>query len=168
MTSNEQKAGDSVDIPADLVPGAIGEEYEFPDIRRRAYGAAFVMAASLGGIAVVYLADDSYSNGGWIAASLIGIGVALYMFACSWQLKISEREAILRAAASLSFPVGPSSISIGWKGILSRPVWRLLAYSGDEPRPKRRGYVAVDAISGEVVDKIDEENPEESWSESGS
>jgi hypothetical protein len=163
---SEHDQDDSEKIPEDLIPPTTGEEYEFPDVRRRAYGSVMILLAS----GVVLLAslfiDDSYVNTGSIVAAVGGLALGAYTLACSWHLRVSEKEAILRAAASLSFPIGPASISIGWRGPLSRPVWRVLAYSSEAPRPKRRGYVAIDAVSGEVIDKIDENNPEEEWDES--
>ena len=43
------------------------------------------------------------------------------------------------------------------------PVWRLLAYSNEDP-PTRRAMVVVDGITGEVVEWFAEDNPED-WSE---
>ena len=46
----------------------------------------------------------------------------------------------------------------------SRPTWRILCYSAEEP-PQRRGFVLVDAVDGRVGEHVVEDNPE-SWSES--
>ena len=45
----------------------------------------------------------------------------------------------------------------------SRPTWRILLYSNDEP-PAKRGLVLVDGVQGDVVDFFVEDNPED-WSE---
>jgi hypothetical protein len=45
----------------------------------------------------------------------------------------------------------------------SRPTWRILVYSADDP-PTKRGLVLVDGVDGSVVDQIVEDNPED-WSE---
>ena len=47
-----------------------------------------------------------------------------------------------------------------WRGVGSRPTWRVLAYSGEVP-PRRRALVLVDAVSGEVVEHLVEDNVEE-------
>jgi len=39
-------------------------------------------------------------------------------------------------------------------------VWRLLAYSADNP-PTRRAMVVVDGITGDVIEWFAEENPED-------
>ncbi len=43
----------------------------------------------------------------------------------------------------------------------SRPTWRVLCYSAEDP-PAQRGLVLVDAIDGEVVQFFVEANPESS------
>ena len=52
---------------------------------------------------------------------------------------------------------------MSWRGLLSRPVWRLLAYSNEDP-PSRRAMVVVDGVTGDVVEWFAEDNPED-WSE---
>ncbi len=163
--SDDSSEAPEEEIPQDLVPGALPEEYEFPDLRRRAYGGFLVLAGGLLALAAAFRLEGQYVNGGWLTAAVLGILVGLYILSCSWKLKVSEKEAILKAAEELSFPIGPASISIGWRGLRSRPVWRVLAYSPETPRPARRGFVAIDAVSGEVIDKIDEKNPEGDWEE---
>ena len=49
-----------------------------------------------------------------------------------------------------------------WRGIRSRPTWRVLCYSTEDP-PYQRGLVLVDAIDGSVVEQMVEDNPER-WS----
>lgn len=159
MTEGEHHDPD--EIPEDLITTASSGEYEFPDVGRRAWGAVLVLVVSGAGVGAPLVVDDSYVNAGWTIAAGSGLALGIYALACSWRLRVSEKEAILRAAASLSFPMGPASISIGWRGPLSRPVWRVLAYSGEDETPSRRGYVAIDAVSGEVIDEIDEKNPEQ-------
>ncbi len=162
---SKDKAIEEEALPEDLLPEASSEEYEFPDVRRRAYGGVLVLLASCAGLVSTLFVDDAYINGGLVAAALLGCAAGVYVLASSWRLRVSEKDAILKAAAALSFPLGPASISIGWRGLLSRPYWRVLAYSPEEPVPQRRGYVAIDAVSGEVIDRIDEPNPESDWLE---
>jgi len=55
--------------------------------------------------------------------------------------------------------VGHASAQQVWRGLRSRPTWRVLCYSAEEP-PMRRGLVLVDAIDGHVVEQLDEPNPD--------
>ncbi len=52
---------------------------------------------------------------------------------------------------------------MGWRGLLSRPTWRVLLYSAEDP-PTKRGFVLVDGVDGKVIDSFTEANPED-WSE---
>jgi hypothetical protein len=48
-------------------------------------------------------------------------------------------------------------------GLRSRPTWRILLYSAEEP-PVQRGLVLVDGVDGRVVEHFVEDNPED-WAE---
>ena len=52
---------------------------------------------------------------------------------------------------------------MGWRGLLSRPTWRILLYSAENP-PAKRGLVLVDGVDGEIVEHFVEDNPED-WTE---
>ena len=80
-----------------------------------------------------------------------------------WTLTVEESEALAAAARAVGFPVGHASAQMAWKGWLSRPTWRILCYSAEDP-PTRRGIVLVDGVSGEVVEFFAEDNPED-WSD---
>ena len=67
------------------------------------------------------------------------------------------------ATRTVGFAVGHASAQMGWRGLLSRPTWRILLYSAENP-PLRRGLVLVDGVDGEVVDWFVEDNPED-WSD---
>ena len=64
------------------------------------------------------------------------------------------------AARDVGFPVGHASAQLGWRGLRSRPTWRVLLYS-NEPSPTHRGLVLVDGIDGEIIDRFVEQNPED-------
>jgi hypothetical protein len=82
-------------------------------------------------------------------------------------LQIDESEALVAANGALGFPVGHASAQMAWRGLASRPVWRLLVYSAENP-PLRRAMVIVDGVTGEVLEQFSEANPEEWVSEDGS
>ena len=72
------------------------------------------------------------------------------------------RRSRSRAAPSGSRS-GHASAQLAWYGLRSRPAWRILLYSADEP-PSLRGLVECDAVDGHVMGEYTERNPED-WSE---
>jgi len=85
--------------------------------------------------------------------------MAIISFTSGWRMSIDEREALVRATASVGFVVGHASAQQVWRGIRSRPTWRIFCYSAEEP-PLQRGLVLVDAVDGAVVEVLVEENPD--------
>jgi hypothetical protein len=75
-------------------------------------------------------------------------------------MKADERAALSAAQRVLGFPIGHASAQQVWHGVASRPTWRVLAYSAEEP-PQRRALILVDAVSGEVLEHLLEDNPEQ-------
>ena len=68
-------------------------------------------------------------------------------------------DALVLATREVGFPVGHASAQMAWRGIRSRPVWRILVYSNESP-PGQRGLVVVDGVDGTVVASHIEDNPE--------
>ncbi|MGZ6995276.1 MAG: hypothetical protein ACXVIM_08690, partial [Acidimicrobiia bacterium] len=79
--------------------------------------------------------------------------------------RIDETEALVIATRTVGFPVGHASAQLAWYGLRSRPAWRILLYSADEP-PSLRGLVECDGVDGHVIGEYTEANPED-WSEFG-
>jgi hypothetical protein len=77
-------------------------------------------------------------------------------------MKVDERQALVSAQGAVGFPVGHASAQQVWRGLRSRPTWRVLVYSAEDP-PRRRGLVLVDAIDGSVKEHMVQENPIEEW-----
>ncbi len=103
-------------------------------------------------------------NDGYLAAA-IGLGLfGAYSFITGWDLKVDERDALVASVRQVGFPVGHASAQMGWRGVLSRPTWRILLYSAEDP-PTQRGLVLVDGVDGEVLEWFVEDNPED-WSTS--
>ena len=162
MTDDATPEPDSGDaLPEDLDVTAYVGPYVFPDIRRRRIaGWCYVVlgAASLwGGL-------SSGNRGLILAGALLGV-IALYHFVAGWHLGIDQTEALAVASRTVGFPVGHASAQLGWRGLLSRPAWRILVYSADEP-PSIRGLVELDAVDGHVLGEYTERNPED-WTEFG-
>jgi hypothetical protein len=164
MTTDEPRdrepaAGD--ELPADLDVTAYVGPYVFPDIRRRRIAgtlyAIVAAACAAGGIA-------SDNRGLLLAAVLLGL-TAVYHFIAGWPLRVDQTEALATASRTVGFPVGHASAQLSWRGLRSRPTWRILLYSADEP-PSMRGLVELDGVDGAVQGEYTELNPED-WSEYG-
>ncbi len=153
------------ELPEDLQPALVDQDdYIFPNNnRRRIPGFIYLLIAAFMIGAFVVRGDGVLVNQGLL---LGGIGLAVfgvYSIVAGWNLDVDERDALVEATKAVGFPVGHASAQMGWRGLLSRPTWRILLYSNDEP-PAKRGFVLVDGVDGAVVDAFVEDNPED-WSE---
>jgi hypothetical protein len=150
------------ELPEDLDAAGYVGPYTFPDnARRRIPGALYLVVAALLVALWATASDDAVLvNDGflWCAIGLALFG--LYCIVSGTKLGTDETDALVAATTAVGFPVGHASAQLGWRGLLSRPAWRVLVFSAEEP-PKQRGFVLVDAASGEVLDKIVEDNPEQ-------
>ncbi len=155
------------ELPADLdVTGYVGP-YTFPDnSRRRIPGVIYLAAATLAaGLWMARSDGGVLVNGGLLfAAVLLGVIGAFHLLA-GWQLAVRETDALVAASRKVGFPVGHASAQLGWRGLRSRPTWRILLYSAEDP-PARRGLVLVDGLDASVVAHFVEDNPED-WSQYG-
>jgi hypothetical protein len=155
----EEQAGDV--LPEELDVTAYVGPYLFPSMRRRRIaGTIYAVLAAL--CVLGWLLTD---NVGALAAAIFLTLVAIYHFATAWPLAIDQTEALLIASRTVGFAVGHSSAQLAWRGLRSRPAWRILLYSADEP-PKTRGLVQLDAVDGRVLGEYTEPNPED-WSKYG-
>ena len=149
------------ELPEDLDVTAYVGPYLFPDIRRRQLAGAChgvgAVAALAGGIAS--------GNEGLIGAGALLALIAIYHFVTAWHLAVDQTDALATASRAAGFAVGHASAQLGWRGLRSRPSWRILLYSADDP-PSRRGLVEVDAVDGDVLGQYVEDNPED-WSQYG-
>ena len=68
-------------------------------------------------------------------------------------------QALVAAQGAVGFAVGHASAQQVWRGFRSRPTWRVLCYSAEEP-PVQRGLVLVDAVDGRILEHLIEENDE--------
>ncbi len=147
------------ELPGDLDVTAYVGPYVFPDIRRRRIaGSCYVVVG-----AAVLWAGIAASNGGLVLGAVLLFAIAVYHFAAGWPLRVDQMEALAAASRAVGFPVGHASAQLAWRGLLSRPTWRILLYSADEP-PSVRGLVELDAVDGRVLGEYTEQNPED-WSQ---
>jgi len=154
------------ELPDDLDAAGYVGPYLFPNNnRRRVPGYLYLMvAAALLVIWLVTLGDAPVLvNGGFVVAAVLLALIGAYSLAAGWNLDVDERDALAHASEVVGFAVGHASAQMGWRGWLSRPTWRILVYSGENP-PKQRGLVLVDGVDGAVVSWFVEANPED-WSD---
>jgi hypothetical protein len=156
-TSERAHVGDA--LPADLDIDAYVGPYQFPDIRRRRIAATMYAVVAVGCAAGFAVSK----NGGLLAAAVMLGLIALYHFGAAWPLRVDQTEALAVASRAVGFPVGHASAQLAWRGLRSRPAWRILLYSADEP-PTVRGLVELDAVDGHVLGEYTEQNPED-WTQ---
>ncbi|WCO68954.1 hypothetical protein PO878_09480 [Iamia majanohamensis] len=153
-------------LPEDLdVSGYVGP-YVFPNNnRRRVPGYLYLGIAVICVVLWVIGRDDPTSvvNDGllWAAAALVAAGA--YCLISGFDLDVDEQDALVIATKQVGFPVGHASAQMGWRGIRSRPTWRILCYSAEDP-PEQRALLLIDGVDGEVIDWFVEDNPED-WSD---
>jgi hypothetical protein len=156
-------------LPEDLDAAGYVGPYLFPNNNRRRIPAILYWVISALCVAL-YLATRGKNpvlvNSGYLVAAVGLTLVGIYSFVSGWNLDVDERDALVVATKQVGFPVGHASAQMGWRGILSRPTWRILLYSTEDP-PDQRGLVLVDGVDGEVVEWFVEDNPED-WTELGS
>jgi hypothetical protein len=148
------------ELPEDLDVTAYVGPYQFPDIRRRLIAAAIYAVVALMGF-IGYVVS---SNHGLLVGAVFLALVSIYHVLAAWPLRIDQTEALATASRTVGFPIGHASAQLGWRGLRSRPAWRVLLYSADEP-PSIRGLVELDAVDGRVMGSYTEDNPED-WAAS--
>ena len=151
------------ELPEDLNAVGYAGPYEFPDNSRRRKPAILYMIIGLTCL-LLWLTqrDSALVNDGFLwAAILLGV-VAIFSFTSGWGMQFDEQQALVAAQGAVGFPVGHASAQQVWRGLRSRPTWRVLVYSAEDP-PRRRGLVLVDAIDGSVKEHLVQDNPVEDW-----
>lgn len=148
------------ELPADLDPSVFVGPYQFPDNSRRRWpGVLYLAIAAICVGIYVAFGDAAIVNTGWLAAAGVLAAVGLLSITSGWRMHVDETEALVAAQGALGFPVGHASAQQVWRGLRSRPTWRVLCYSAEDP-PAERGLVLIDAIDGRIVEHLREDNPE--------
>lgn len=139
-------------LPDDLIPELAVRAEGFPDnSRRRVPGTIYFVA----GVSVALLSSISgdasiLANSGLTLGGVILALIGLYSITSGWRMRLDEHDALGQAGTAVGFAVGHASAQQVWRGLRSRPTWRVLCYSDEDP-PRQRGLVLVDAIDGSVV-----------------
>lgn len=162
-TGSERSDADVVDeLPGDLDAAGYVGPYMFPDNNRRRVPGYLYLAVAAVCVVIWGTVDSPYVNSGFLLAAGLLAVAGTYQIVAGWNLHVDERDALVAASRQVGFPVGHASAQLGWRGLLSRPTWRILLYSADTP-PAHRGLVLVDGVDGSVVEHFVEPNPED-WS----
>lgn len=159
--NSPEPVGDERDAHRDVLPADLDADaavfagaYEFPDNSRRRIPGLIYLTLAAGCLAVWQFADDSpVVNAGWGWAALVLGLVGVFSITSGWRMHVDEKQALVAAHQAAGFPVGHASAQQVWHGVRSRPTWRVLAYSAEEP-PTQRALVLVDAIDGRVVEHL--------------
>ena len=154
------------ELPDDLDISEFVGPYVFPNNNRRRVPGYLYLGIGVACIALWFVTRDGdpvLVNAGILAAGIALVLIGAYHQVAGWNLDVDERDALVLATERVGFPVGHASAQLGWRGLRSRPTWRILVYSAENP-PKRRGLVLVDGVDGEIVAWFTEDNPED-WSD---
>ena len=148
------------ELPDDLDPHGFVGPYQFPDNSRRRWPGVLYLVLAVLCVGVHVVGQDSpIVNDGWLlAAALLAVAGAISITS-GWRMHVDETDALVAAQQAVGFAVGHASAQQVWRGVRSRPTWRVLCYSSEDP-PTQRGLVLVDAVDGQVVEHLVEANPE--------
>ena len=154
-------------LPEDLNASEFVGPYQFPDNSRRRVPGVIYLALALGcfGLWISTRGDQPVAvNRGMLAAAILLGAFGLFCLTSGWRMQVDEKQALVAATTAVGFAVGHASAQQVWRGLRSRPTWRVLCYSAENP-PRQRGLVLVDAIDGAVLQHLVQDNPETDWQE---
>jgi hypothetical protein len=152
------------ELPEDLDASGYVGPYTFPDNkRRRVPGVMYLVGGSA--LIALYAArgDGVMTNRGLVVCGIAFVMIGGYHLLAGYPLRVDETDALAAAGHEVGFAVGHASAQLSWRGLRSRPTWRILLYSAEDP-PTSRGLVLVDGVDATVVAHFVEDNPED-WSE---
>ena len=149
-------------LPAELDAAGYVGVTTFPDPGRRKWvGAMWLVVAAIAGVILAtHPIDGVLINRGLVPFAVGAALVGAYHFIAGRGLKLREADALVIASKEVGFPIGHASAQLGFRGLLSRPTWRILVYSADNP-PTKRGMVLIDGADGVVLGQYVEDNPED-------
>ena len=125
---------DPDELPADLDPSQVTAPYLFPNNSRRKIPAVLYTLIGIGCIAGRPPAMTPCSS---TAASCRRHRADCHRalpLAGRAGISFDEEQALGAAAEEVGFPAGHASAQLGWRGLRSRPTWRILLYSNESSR----------------------------------
>jgi hypothetical protein len=151
------------ELPEDLDASNFVGPYLFPNNNRRRIPAVLYGLIGLAAIGLWFATRNDAPvlvNAGLLWGGIALVLFGIYSYQAGFDLDFDERDALTAAGRTVDFPVGHASAQLGWRGLRSRPTWRILLYSSEEP-PAKRGIVLVDGVKGDVLQHFVEDNPED-------
>ena len=140
-----------------------GERFAHSDVRpfrvldtRRRRKAAIVYLAMAGVAALLILGSGVSAM--WLTAVAVLLALAAIQVVGAWSMPVTDLRAIEIAADAASFDVGHGSATLGYRGILAKPVWQVLVFA-DTPSPDHQALITVDAMNGEITGSYEEAVP---------
>ena len=117
-------------LPDDLNAHEYAGPYEFPDNSRRRKPAVIYLAFAALCLVLWLTKRDSSAlvNDGFLWAFVMLGAVGVFSFTSGWRMQIDERQALVAAQGAVEFAVGHASAQQVWRGLRSRPTWRVLIY----------------------------------------
>ena len=140
INESQDSLPDYLDITKYVVP------YQFPTPRKRRTAALSILVISVACLVIgIYAKNTSMVFGGSFF-----IFVGAFFVICGWPLNVKDLDALTSTATQAPFSVGHASAQLSFTGWLSKPVWRVVVFSSDEP-PSQRGLVEINAVSKEII-----------------
>jgi len=121
--------------------------------RRRA-GVVYLVVAVL----AVMLIFVTRLSAMWLTVVLPLVVLAVLQYAGGWRLRVTDMQAIAVASEHASFAVGHAAGTLGFHGVLAKPVWQVLVYAAG-PTPDHQAIVTVDGLTGDVLASHEEAVP---------
>ena len=136
VVSDEHGSDDEYvdELPDDLNAAEFVGPYLFPNnSRRRVPGILYILIGAAAVVLWLVRDDDAVLVNGGLALAGVGLVVlGVYHLQAGWDLAVDEQDALAAAARAVGFPVGHASAQMAWRGLRSRPPWRLAAYPLEE------------------------------------
>ena len=122
------------ELPHDLDPSGFVGPYQFPDNSRRRWPGVIYLVIAAACVAIYFgFPDSPIVNVGWLVAAGLLTAAAIISITSGWRMHVDETEALVAAQGAVGFAIGHASAQQVWRGLRSRPTWRVLCYSAEEP-----------------------------------
>ena len=168
MLDDDRRAGSAGEhrdeLPADLDASGYVGPYQFPDNSRRRIPGVIYLVIAAACVVVWVVGHDSSPivNDGWLWAAGLLTVVAVISISSGWRMHVDERRRSSRPSRPWASPSATPRPSRSGVGCAAARRGACCA-TPSRTRPSARGLVLVDAIDGEVVEHMVEDNPER-WS----
>ena len=134
------------ELPAELDVTAYVGMYTFPDIKRRRWPGYIYLAVAT--VCFVLWAtnrggDPVLVNKGFLLTAVALFLIGAYHLAAAWPLAVRDSDALVAAVRQVGFAVGHASAQLGWRGLRSRPTWRISSTPTRSPPPGGGWYSSM-------------------------